>query len=81
MSKIAQSPSPNNIEIAGRDYQVTGRLTVEQLPALAAGSWRRAGVVAHVEVRLARRGRRPYVARQYADGTYSRPWRGALVAN
>lgn len=81
MSTITDSPSPNKkIEIDGRAYQVTDQLTVEQLPALAANVWRRAGVVAHVEVRRPR-GRRSYVARQYADGSFSRPWRGSLLAN
>lgn len=80
MTTVAQSPSPNNIEINGHPYRVTDRLSVEQLPTLAANVWRRDGVVAHVEVRRPR-GRRSYIARQYADGRFSRPWRGALAAN
>lgn len=80
MSTVAQSPSPiNKVEINGRAYQVTDRLTVEQLPARAARAWQRDGVVAHVEVRRPR-GRTSYIARQYADGRFSRPWRGSLVA-
>jgi hypothetical protein len=70
----------DEVEIDGRAYQVTDRLGVEQLPARAARVWRRDGVVAHVEVRRPR-GRRSYIARQYADGSFSRPWRGSLVAN
>lgn len=69
-----------SVQIDGRAYQVTDRLSIGQLPALAADLWRHDGVVAHVEVRRPR-GRRPYIARQYADGSYSRPWRGSLFAN
>lgn len=78
MTTVAQSPSPNNIEINGHPYRVTDRLSVEQLPALAANIWRRDGVVAHLEVRRPR-GHVSYIARQYADGRFSRPWRGQLV--
>jgi len=78
MTTVAQSPFPNNIQINGCAYRVTDRLSIGQLPALAANVWRRDGVVAHVEVRRPR-GRVPYIARQFADGTYSRPWRGSLV--
>ena len=78
MSTITDSPSPNKIEIDGRAYQVTDRLGIEQLPARVASGWRRDGVVAHVEVRRPR-GRSAYIARQYADGRFSRPWRGALT--
>lgn len=69
-----------SVEIDGRAYRVADRLAVEQLPERAAAIWRRAGVVAHVEVRRPR-GRRTYIARQYADGGFSRPWRGSLIAN
>ena len=68
------------VEIDGRDWQVVDRLTVEQLPARVAALWRRRGVVARVEVRR-RRGRAAYLADLHADGSYSRPWRGALAAN
>ena len=67
------------VEIDGRAYQVTDRLGIDELPARAAEGWRRNSVVAHVEVRRPR-GSRTYVARQYADGGFSRPWRGSLVA-
>ena len=69
----------DEVEIDGRAYQVTDRLSIEQLPARVASVWRREGVVARVEVRRPR-GRGSYVARQYADGSFSRPWRGSLVA-
>jgi hypothetical protein len=78
-----RAPEPpaeaTSVQIDGRAYQVTDRLGVEQLPARAAWVWRRGGVVAHVEVRRPR-GRSSYIARQYADGSFSRPWRGSLVA-
>lgn len=68
------------VEIDGRAYQVTDRLTVEQLPARAASIWQKRGIVARVEVRRPR-GRAAYLADLHADGSYSRPWRGALLAN
>lgn len=76
----AAEDDAQSVEIDGRAYRVTDRLGIEQLPARAAALWRREDVVAHVEVRRPR-GRQRYVARQYANGSYSRPWRGSLIAN
>lgn len=73
----AQEPT-DAVEIDGRAYCVTDRLSISELPARVAEVWRKLDVVAHVEVRRPR-GRCSYIARQYADGSYSRPWRGQLT--
>lgn len=72
-----------SVQIDGRAWQVVDRMTTAELQAVAprvAESWQRDGVVARCELRLARGGRRSYLARQYRDGSYSRPWRGSLTA-
>jgi len=68
------------VEIDGRAYQVTDGLSISQLPARVAALWQKRGIVARVEVRRPR-GRAAYLADLHADGSYSRPWRGALAAN
>ena len=78
MTTVSQSPSPNNIEVDGRDWRVTDRLSINQLPARVAALWQKRGIVARVEVRRPR-GRAAYLADLHADGSYSRPWRGSLA--
>ena len=72
------------VEIDGRAYRVTASETTESLrrwSPRAAESWQRRGIIAKVELRRGQRGRRPWVAYQRADGSFSRPWRGSLIAN
>ena len=74
------SATDPQVEIGGRAYRVTGRFTVDDYSPRAAELYRRDGIVAKVQLMLARGGRKPYVAYQRQDGSYSRPWRGQLVA-
>lgn len=70
------------VEIDGRRWTVQDSLTLAQLPARVAEIWQKRGIVARHEVRLAERGRRPYVTyeRQTEAGrTFDRPWRGTLI--
>lgn len=72
------------VDIDGQGWTVRDTLTVETLRRVsrrAAEQWQRRGIVAKVELRRGQRGWRPWVAYQRADGSFSRPWRGSLLAN
>lgn len=78
----ASEKHADQVSIGGRAYQVVDEMTLEQVREAspwAASWWQRKGIVARCEVRLARRGRRSYLADRLADGTYSRPFPGSLA--
>ena len=74
----------DEVEIGGRAWRVVDQLTTDALRRTsprAAENWQRKGRVARCEIRLAHGGRRSYLADRFQDGSWSKPWRGTLIAN
>lgn len=78
---IASEKRADQVSINGRAWRVLDEMTLEQVRQAspwAASWWQRRGIVARCEVRLARRGRRSYLADRREDGSWSRPFPGSL---